>query len=59
MREPSIGVDLGGTKIEALLLDGEGCSLWRETRRDAAGRPQRDAGDDRDLVERAERETGL
>ncbi len=27
---PAIGVDLGGTKIEAVVLDDEGVSLWRE-----------------------------
>jgi fructokinase len=27
---PAIGVDLGGTKIEAIVLDADGQSLWRE-----------------------------
>ena len=27
---PAIGVDLGGTKIEAVVLDAQGTSLWRE-----------------------------
>jgi fructokinase len=27
---PAIGVDLGGTKIEAIVLDAQGASLWRE-----------------------------
>ena len=27
---PAIGVDLGGTKIEAIVLDPHGASLWRE-----------------------------
>jgi fructokinase len=56
---PSIGVDLGGTKIEALLLDADGHERWRER----VGTPQGDydatlaaiAG----LVERAELATGL
>ena len=28
--QPCIGVDLGGTKIEAIVLDAQGASLWRE-----------------------------
>ena len=28
--QPCIGVDLGGTKIEAIVLDAEGADLWRE-----------------------------
>jgi len=28
--EPALGIDLGGTKIEALLLDAAGRALWRE-----------------------------
>ena len=27
---PAIGVDLGGTKIEAVVFDAQGTSLWRE-----------------------------
>lgn len=27
---PAIGVDLGGTKIEAIVLDADGRSRWRE-----------------------------
>ena len=28
--QPCIGVDLGGTKIEAIVLDAQGADLWRE-----------------------------
>jgi fructokinase len=59
MQAASIGIDLGGTKIEALLLDAEGRSLWRAR----VATPQ---GDYREtlaavaaLVARAERETGI
>jgi len=59
MQGPSIGIDLGGTKIEALLLDAEGRSRWRER----VATPQGDYGATlaaiAALVERAERETGL
>ncbi len=55
----SIGVDLGGTKIEALLLDGDGRERWRER----IATPQRDyratLAAVAALVLRAERETGL
>jgi len=56
---PSIGVDLGGTKIETILLDAAGRERWRER----VATPQ---GDYREtlaavaaLVARAERDAGL
>jgi len=56
---PAIGVDLGGTKIEALLLDAGGCERWRER----VATPQGDYHATLEavaaLVARAERETGV
>jgi fructokinase len=56
---PAIGVDLGGTKIEAIVLDPAGASLWRE-------RVPTPAGDYRAILEavaalvaRAEHDVGM
>ncbi len=32
MEEPTLGIDLGGTKIEAVVLDGAGRTRWRRRR---------------------------
>ena len=55
----SIGIDLGGTKIEALLLDAQGCSRWRERVTTPQGDYAATLATIAALVERAERETGL
>jgi fructokinase len=59
MRTASIGVDLGGTKIEALLLDAEGRSLWRERVATPQGDYRATLAAVAALVARAERETGV
>ncbi len=58
-RSPALGVDLGGTKIEAVVLDAAGASLWRQ-------RVPTPSGDYRAILEaiaglvgRAEAELGL
>jgi fructokinase len=59
MRGPAIGVDLGGTKIEVLLLDAAGRERWRER----VATPQGDYAETLSaiaaLVQRAERDSGL
>jgi fructokinase len=56
---PAIGVDLGGTKIEAIVLDADGTSRWRER----VATPSGDYGATLQtvaaLVRRAESELGL
>jgi fructokinase len=56
---PSIGIDLGGTKIEALLLTANGEARWRER----VATPQGDYRATLDavaaLIARAERDTGV
>ncbi len=56
---PSIGVDLGGTKIEALLLDADGRSRWRERIATPQGDYRATLAAVAALVTRAERENGV
>lgn len=55
----AIGVDLGGTKIEALLLDAQGRERWRERVATPQGYYDATLAAIAGLVERAERATGL
>ena len=59
MAPPAIGVDLGGTKIEALLLDGAGAERWRERIATPQGDYDATLAAIAGLVQRAERATGL
>ncbi len=54
-----IGVDLGGTKIEAIVLDAQGASLWRERVATPAGDYDATLGAIAQLVRHAEAERGL
>lgn len=54
----AIGVDLGGTKIEAIVLDAPGTTLWRERVATPAGDYRGTLASIAGLVERAERELG-
>ena len=56
---PSIGVDLGGTKIEALLLDGDGQQRWRQRVATPQGDYRATLAAVAALVAQAERDTGL
>jgi fructokinase len=56
---PAIGVDLGGTKIEAVVLDSHGASLWRERVATPAGDYRGTLDTVAALVARAESELGL
>ncbi len=56
---PAIGVDLGGTKIEAIALDAHGASLWRERVPTPAGDYTAILAAIAALVERAERDLGV
>ena len=56
---PAIGVDLGGTKIEAVVLDSSGASLWRERVATPAGDYRATLATVAALVARAEAELGL
>ncbi len=56
---PAIGVDLGGTKIEALLLDGDGQQRWRQRIATPQGDYRATLAAVAALVAHAERETGL
>ena len=56
---PAIGVDLGGTKIEAIVLDAGGASLWRERVPTPAGKYRATLDTVAALVRRAERDLGL
>ena len=56
---PAIGVDLGGTKIEAVVLDSTGTSLWRERVATPAGDYRATLATVAALVARAETELGL
>ena len=56
---PAIGVDLGGTKIEAVVLDDQGTSLWRERVATPAGDYRATLATVAALVARAEAEPGL
>ena len=55
----AIGVDLGGTKIEAVVLDSTGTSLWRERVATPAGDYRATVATVAALVARAEAELGL
>ena len=57
--KPAIGVDLGGSKIEAVVLDAEGASLWRERVATPAGDYRATLATVVALVSRAESDTGL
>ncbi len=56
---PAIGVDLGGTKIEAVVLDTQGASLWRVRVATPAGDYRATLATVAALVERAESALGL
>jgi fructokinase len=56
---PAIGVDLGGTKIEAIVLDAQGGSLWRERVATPAGDYSATLAAVAGLVTRAEAALGL
>ena len=56
---PAIGVDLGGTKIEAIVLDASGATLWRERVATPAGDYAATLQTVAALVARAERDLGL
>ena len=56
---PAIGVDLGGTKIEAVVLDAQGASRWRERVATPAGNYRATLAAVAALVTRAETELGL
>ena len=56
---PAIGVDLGGTKIEAVVLDAQGASLWRERVATPAGDYRATLETVAAIVTRAETELGL
>ena len=55
----AIGVDLGGTKIEAVVLDAQGASLWRERVATPSGDYAATLAAVAGLVARAESELGL
>ncbi len=56
---PALGVDLGGTKIEAIVLADDGRSLWRERVATPAGDYPATLDAVAALVARAERELGV
>jgi fructokinase len=56
---PTIGVDLGGTKIEAILLDAAGRECWRARVATPQGDYRATLAAMAELVARGERETGL
>lgn len=57
--EFAIGVDVGGTKIEAIVLDAAGSSLWRQRVPTPVGDYAATLAAVADLVGRAEAECGL
>ena len=57
--QPAIGVDLGGTKTEAIVLDAAGATLWRERVPTPAGDYGATLATIAALVARAESELGL
>ncbi|MEP7099628.1 MAG: ROK family protein [Burkholderiales bacterium] len=57
--QPAIGVDLGGTKIEAIVLAADGASLWRERVATPAGDYRATLAAVAALVARAESDLGL
>lgn len=56
---PAIGVDVGGTKIEAVVLDAQGVSLWRERVATPSGDYRATLATVAALVTRAETELGV
>ncbi len=56
---PAIGVDLGGTKIEAIALDPTGASLWRQRVATPAGDYRATLDSVAALVTRAESDLGI
>jgi len=56
---PAIGIDLGGTKIEALLLAADGSSRWRERVATPQGDYRATLAAVAELVARAESATGI
>jgi fructokinase len=58
-QRPTIGVDLGGTKIEAIVLDAAGTVLWRQRVATPAGDYRATIGTMVSLVGRAEAELGI
>ena len=57
--KPTVGVDLGGTKIEAVVLDSQGRSLWRQRVATPAGDYRAILDSIAGLVARAESDLGL
>ena len=57
--QPCIGVDLGGTKIEAAVLDAHGAALWRERVATPSGDYDATLGTIGGLLHRAEHHLGL
>jgi len=57
--KPTVGVDLGGTKIEAVVLDSQGHSLWRQRVATPAGDYWAILDSIAGLVARAESDLGL
>ena len=57
--KPTIGVDLGGTKIEAVVLNSQGSSLWRQRVATPAGDYRAILDSITGLVARAESDLGL
>lgn len=55
---PALGIDVGGTKIEALLLDPAGAALWRERVATPRGDYEATLGAIEALVARARRAAG-
>ncbi len=59
MLAPALGIDLGGTKIEAVVLDAGGAALWRHRVATPAGDYRGTLAAIASLVAQAERELGL
>lgn len=59
LSRPAIGVDLGGTKIEAIVLEADGSSRWRERIATPAGDYRATLATIHALVSRAESDLGL
>ena len=57
-QELCFGVDLGGSKIEAIVLDGAGCTRWRQRVATPAGDYRATLASVASLIERAEADTG-
>ncbi|MBA2722808.1 MAG: ROK family protein, partial [Methylibium sp.] len=59
LQGPALGIDLGGSKIEALLLDAQGAELWRERVATPAGDYRATLASLASLVERARVAAGM